>query len=54
VREENFAVSFLGTQFQAQDVYMTLLRKSGPLGRFWTRNLLKERLARTEAKLGEI
>jgi hypothetical protein len=38
---ENFVVNFPGTQFQAQKASMNLLRKSGPLGHFWTRNLLQ-------------
>jgi hypothetical protein len=38
---EYFVINFLGTQFQAQKASMNLLRKSGPLGHFRTRNLLE-------------
>jgi hypothetical protein len=33
---ENFIVNFPGAQFQAQEASMILMRKSGPLGHFWT------------------
>jgi hypothetical protein len=36
--EENFAINFPGTQFQAQKVTMNFLGKSGLLGHIWTRN----------------
>jgi hypothetical protein len=38
---ENFVVNFSGTQFQTQEASMNLLRKSGPQGHFWTRNVLE-------------
>jgi hypothetical protein len=38
---ENFVVNFPGTQFQAQQASMNLVKKSGPVGHFWTRILLE-------------
>jgi hypothetical protein len=38
---ENSNAYFLGTQFQAQEASVNLIRKSGPLGCLLTRNLLK-------------
>jgi hypothetical protein len=47
---ENFVVNFLGSQFQAQQASINLLRKSGLLGHFWTRNLLTNTNVFTEEK----
>jgi hypothetical protein len=47
-------VNFSGTQFQAQEASINLLRKSGPLGHFWTRKfcvLTKEKLDEIGATL---
>jgi hypothetical protein len=38
---KNFVINFPGSQFQAQQASINLLIKSGLLGHFWTRNLLK-------------
>jgi hypothetical protein len=50
---ENFIVNFPVSQFQAQQESINLLRKSGLLGRFWTRDLLKKFCGLTEEKLDE-
>jgi hypothetical protein len=50
---EKFDVTFSGSQFQAQQAFINLLRKSDLLDDFWTRNLLKRRLVLTEEKLDE-
>jgi hypothetical protein len=47
---ENFNVNFPETQFQTQKASMNLLRNSGALNHFWTRNLLEI----AEEKVGEI
>jgi hypothetical protein len=39
--DRNLVVNFPGTQFKAQRASLNILRKWGPRGDFWTRNLLK-------------
>jgi hypothetical protein len=48
---ENFVINFPGSQFQAQQAPINLLRKSGLLGHFWTINQLKKLSVLTEEKL---
>jgi hypothetical protein len=51
---ENFVLNFPKSHFQAQQAPISLLIKSGLLGLFWTRNVLKKCHVLTEEKLDKI
>jgi hypothetical protein len=50
---KKIVINFPGTQFQAQLIFVNLLRKSGPLGHFWTRNLLENVKCLPDKKIDE-